>query len=256
MGPSPRHKGVHKDILDKGVPIPRQMRRLPVDPVTGFHVPWFVAWIEHANGALRPDFRVIRPAAQLDAYVGKRCWLCGQPLGEIRAFVIGPMCSINRISSEPASHGSCARYAVKVCPFLVTPARKRNTKDLPEGISDPAGRHDPGNPGAMALWYSKENATILEMSDEEGGGWLYILPEPEKVEWYAKGALITEGEAFAPFIEGARKLCMAMLMEPPPSPEAVAEFSRLLVRAIKVCFPKDGPSLVKTLDEQADLAAQ
>ena len=47
------------------------------------------------------------------------CWVCGEPLGVHKVYAIGPMCVINRTTSEPASHRDCAEFAVKACPFLL-----------------------------------------------------------------------------------------------------------------------------------------
>lgn len=238
MGPSPRRKGVR----ELGIPVPRQMKRLPFDERTGFHVPWFVAWMEQANGTMAPDFRVIREAGREDAYQHGLCWVCGKPLGDMRAWAIGPMCGINRVTSEPASHGACARYAVKVCPFMITPARKRNYKALPDDLHEPDGLHVPGNPGAYLLWYSRTCEQLIRLAD---GGFLFGLPEPEKTEWYARGAIIDEKEAFEPFTNGARRLIEIVAAE--QDPVAVIEFSGAFKRAIDTCFPRQGSNLTADL---------
>src|SRR5258708_39459955 len=95
--------------------IPQRMARLPISP-TGFPVPWFVAWVDGV-----PDFRVIGPDKIVQAVKRNLCWLCGQPKGIHHAFVIGPMCAINRTISEPSSHLECAQFAAVACPFLANP---------------------------------------------------------------------------------------------------------------------------------------
>src|ERR1700757_2055277 len=98
-------------------PLPARIQSLPVD-ARGFPVPWFVEWF-HADGtpfeypemSIRagdyPDFRVVDSRKFGIAHREKRCWVCGGPRGKYVAFVIGPMCAINRVSSELPSHRDC-----------------------------------------------------------------------------------------------------------------------------------------------------
>jgi hypothetical protein len=102
-------------------PLPARMRYLPISP-KGFPVPWFV-FIDEQTGI--PDFRVIGPGKMRQAVTGDRCWLCGGILGKHRIFCIGPMCAINRITSEPPSHRECAEFAAEACPFLSQPRARR-----------------------------------------------------------------------------------------------------------------------------------
>src|SRR5262245_63274309 len=104
---------------------PPRIARLPLDePV--YPVPYFVTWFDDHNnpcrdGHGRPDFRVVDPQKVVGCYHRERCWICGDHMGTNKAFVIGPMCAINRTTAEPASHYECAAYAVKACPFLTHP---------------------------------------------------------------------------------------------------------------------------------------
>src|SRR5262245_23013157 len=124
------------------IPIPERMRHRPVS-ATGYPVPWFVAWI---NG--EPDFRIVDPPKVGRAVRGDLCWLCGQTLGSRhKAFILGPMCSVNLVSSEPPSHRTCAEYAVAACPFLTKPRMRRNDKDQPTETREPGGLMVHRNPG-------------------------------------------------------------------------------------------------------------
>src|SRR4051812_23024705 len=102
----------------------------------GFPVPWFLAW----NGRGEPDFRYVHPERAMQAIKRQCCWICGQQLGRMKAFVIGPMCAVNRVSSEPPSHPLCADFAARVCPFLSRPLAKR--APLPDEVK--AGDATPG----------------------------------------------------------------------------------------------------------------
>jgi hypothetical protein len=113
--------------------VPERIAKLPRDD-RGYPVPWFVAWVDG-----RPDFRVIEGGRIFEALKERRCWVCGEKLGRYLAFVIGPMCAINRITSEPPSHRDCALFAARACPFLTMPRMKRNERAKPEGYQEPAG---------------------------------------------------------------------------------------------------------------------
>src|SRR5438132_506337 len=82
-----------------------RISQLPIDDA-GRPVPWFVAWVDG-----KPEFRVVGPGKREEAYAKRKCWVCGQQLGSYLVFVIGPMCALNRISSEPPSHKDCAIFA-------------------------------------------------------------------------------------------------------------------------------------------------
>jgi len=85
--------------------IPPRMRLLPIES-RGYPVPWFVEWVDG-----KPDFRVMDRRKWGLAVRFGNCWLCGDPVGVRRTFVIGPMCGITRTTSEPANHHECASFA-------------------------------------------------------------------------------------------------------------------------------------------------
>src|SRR5262245_33948180 len=115
----------------RNIPIPPKMARRPISN-KGFPVPYFVT---HRDPDGNFDFRCIEFATIVNCIKKKLCWLCGEPLGQYMAFVIGPMCAFNRISSEPPSHRDCAEYAIKACPHLSHPNAKRNAKDMPMPVT-------------------------------------------------------------------------------------------------------------------------
>jgi len=157
--------------------LPPRISRLPVDR-RGYPVPWFVAWIDGD-----PDFRVIGEGKIIDAIRFQKCWVCGQKLGAYKAFVIGPMCSINRISSEPPSHKDCAIYASTHCPFLTEPREKRNEKGLGElEAQEPAGVMLKHNPGVALVWITKKHRNLRFKK-----GILFDVGNPVEVLWYCKG---------------------------------------------------------------------
>src|SRR5262249_6685969 len=134
-----------------GIPIPKRMKKLPISK-TGFPTPWFVARVPQTG---EHDLRVADQAKKYMAIKRGLCWLCGEPLGQFKVFVIGPMCSINRVSSEPPCHLDCAEYAARACPFLSKPRMRRNEQNMPEGHQEAPGVMLKRNPGVVALWVTK-----------------------------------------------------------------------------------------------------
>jgi hypothetical protein len=174
---------------------PRWVRRLPVDR-RGYPVPWFVAWIDGA-----PDFRVIRPRGIETAVKANLCWICGRTMGRLKSFVIGPMCVINRISSEPPSHPECATFAATACPFLTHPLARRGEGPMPEGASGPAGIMNPRNPGVAVVW-----STLRFALAPDRGGVLFNVGRPHRLAWYAHGREATRAECEASMLSGLPSL--------------------------------------------------
>lgn len=170
---------------------PARIQALPTDH-RGFPVPWFVAWIDG-----QPDFRVIEDGKITAALRQERCWLCGQKLGAYKAFVIGPMCAINRVSSEPPCHLDCAEFAAQACPFLTQPKMRRNTKGLPEFAQSAPGIPLDRNPGVALIWSTKSfRPTRVDH------GLLFDVGEPERVLWYAEGRAATRDEVLDSITSG------------------------------------------------------
>lgn len=166
--------------------MPKRIARLPISS-RGYPVPWFVA---HVNGDW--DFRVIAPGKIEAAISQKRCWICGDILGRYLCFVVGPMCTVNRVSAEPPSHAECGLYAAMACPFLTNPRMRRNEKDMQPDKVDPAGVMILRNPGVTALWITKTYK--LFSPGNKGGGVLFNMGEPTNVAWFAEGRMATRAE--------------------------------------------------------------
>lgn len=163
---------------------PLRMRSLPI--YRGYPVPWFVAWLNESE----PEFRAMDPQKFKRAVRDRLCWVCGGHLGRWVTFVIGPMCGINRTSSEPPSHLDCARYSARNCPFLSKPQMNRRENDLPEDVHDPGGFAIKRNPGATLLWTTQK----YTLFGDGKGGVLIDIGEPESMEWYFHGRVATRAE--------------------------------------------------------------
>jgi hypothetical protein len=163
-------------------------------------VPFFVAWFKEGTvqreGFGEPDFRVVDPQKMTSCVRLNLCWICGQPLGRHHAFVLGPMCVVTRVTSEPGSHHDCALYALQVCPFLVHPTRRRNERPFQTEIVAAAGEHSTANPGIMALWMT--NGQALPFQAQRGApGVLFHVSQPTVVTWWREGRLATRGDVSA-----------------------------------------------------------
>jgi hypothetical protein len=161
----------------------------------GFPVPWFVSWFKHGDPVLpttrdaQPDFRIVQSGLVGTAIRHGWCWVCGQPLGRHIAFVIGPMCAVNRTSAEPPCHLDCAEFSARTCPFLSKPRMRRNEKDLPAS-KEPPGVMIRRNPGVALVWVT-QGFKVWHPSD---GGTLIEVGEPERVKFYAQGREATRAE--------------------------------------------------------------
>lgn len=199
---------------------PRRMARLPRNKA-GYVVPWFVAFVDGV-----PDFRVIAPGKLADAIRFRTCWLCGDPLGANAAFVIGPMCAINRVSAEPPSHRDCADYAARACPFLTTPKMVRRDGRLPDDAREPDGIMIRRNPGVALVWVSR-NWRLRP------GLQLWTVGDPIETRWYAEGRPATRDEVLASIDSGLPILRAEAEKDPTPA-SALAELDRQHARALEL----------------------
>ncbi len=172
--------------------MPEPVARLPRDPL-GRPIPWFV----HRDADGVADFRVLRADAR-DAVRFGWCWVCGRPRGRHAAFVIGPMCAVNRVSAEPPSHQACAMYSARACPFLTTPNMVRRESNLPDGVQDPAGIMIRRNPGIALVWSSRTWRSFAAPD----GGTLWDVGDPSAVRWLARGGPATRAEVLASIDSG------------------------------------------------------
>lgn len=171
------------NALREGMPaLPDRMRRLAID-ARGYPVPWFVQWFDG-----KPDFRVIDTPKLGTAHNQKLCWICGTPRGVHLAFAIGPMCVVNRTTSEPPAHYECAHFAVRACPFMILPKAQRREANLPEERYQAEGHITP-NPGASAIYVTRTYKPFRHGRDV-----LFELGEPQRVEWYCEGREATRAE--------------------------------------------------------------
>jgi hypothetical protein len=181
--------------------LPSRLAKLPLDH-RGYPVPWFVAWKEDGT----PEFRAMDVKKFTRAIRERRCWVCGEPLGKYLAFVIGPMCAVNRTSAEPPCHYDCATWSAMHCPFLSRPKMVRREDDF--SAQSPKGEASiMRNPGVAGVWTTLRY-TPFQAGSASAIGWLVEMGAPTKVEWYAEGRPATYAEVVAS-IDGGYPLLLA-----------------------------------------------
>lgn len=198
--------------------MPRSVERLPRDE-RGYPIPWFVSWQDGEH-----DFRVMDTDKLIRIAKGhdRSCWVCGQRLPRLSAYVIGPMCAVNRISSEPTSHVECATYAALTCPFLANPKRTRKPDEhTPFGqpTKEMAGVGILRNPGVSLVWVisGRPKPFNVPKTARGGSGILFNIGTPVEAKWYAHGRDATRAE-----VEAALDSGLPTLMDAAPSPPAKA----------------------------------
>lgn len=166
-------------------PLTARIAALPVDE-RGYPIPFFVAVIEG-----KPDFRVASTIAYAECINNNLCWVCGQKLGRHKAFLVGPMCGINRTSSEPPSHLDCAEWSVKGCPFLSKPNMVRNEHDLPVEKKPFGGVSIDRNPGVMLIWVTN---SFKVYRPKQTHGTLINIGDPTALSFWREGRKATRAE--------------------------------------------------------------
>lgn len=178
----------HQALRPELEALPSRMQGLPVDE-RGYVVPWFVDWIDG-----KPEFRAMDVGKWIAAVRFKWCWVCGGRLGRHMTFVAGPMCGVNRTSSEPPCHLECAEWSARNCPFLNNPEQIRREGDGVTGDEKSiGGMAIRRNPGVSMLWTCKDYSVF----DDGKGGRLIQMGEPEHVKWYACGKPATREQVQA-----------------------------------------------------------
>lgn len=174
-------------------PRPERVASLPISN-RGYPVPFFAYIMPDGQ----PEFRVVDNDKAIQAVRDRLCWVCGKPLGAYKAFVIGPMCTVNKVSADGPCHLECAHYSVIACPFLVKPQMERREKGLPEH-QEKEGMIK-ANPGVMAVW------TTRHFSIAPVKGLIFYLGQPEHVTWWKEGRPANREEVMKAFNNGLPRL--------------------------------------------------
>lgn len=209
-------------------PLPDRLKKLPVDR-RGYPVPWFVQWIDG-----EPEFRAMDSRKWIQAVKERRCWVCGQLLGKYVSFVSGPMCGINRTSSEPPSHRECAEWSARNCPFLNMRMPKRREGGLPdENKGTVGGLPILHNPGVALVWTTKAYRPF-----QVPNGVLIEMGEPESIGFFAQGRVATRQEIDDAVEKGFPKLQELADAEGPEAIEALGRMRQRFFALVEKFSPK------------------
>ncbi|WP_213761770.1 hypothetical protein [Caballeronia sp. dw_19] len=89
-----------------GLPtVPPRMRNLPVNH-EGYPVPFVCAWTDG-----EPNFSVVDPRKLAACHDQRWCSLCGELIGQYKAFLLDPVMAVMRTATEPPAHIDCARFS-------------------------------------------------------------------------------------------------------------------------------------------------
>jgi hypothetical protein len=149
--------------------------------------------------------------------------------------VIGPKCAVNRVSAEPPSCLSCARFSVTACPFLSKPLAKRAAiDDLPH--QSPAGLMIDRNPGVALIW----ETSTYRAERQPNGGLLFFIGSPTRVSWWREGRPANREEV----IESVRTGLPALKrVAEADGHGAVEHLNALTLRAVRLFPGEDQPNV-------------
>lgn len=189
----------HKHQIRPGLPpMPERIAQLPVDPERLYPVPFFVAWVEG-----KPEFRAMDGAKWVKCVKEKLCWVCGQSMGAHKAFTIGPMCTINRVTAEPPAHLECAEWSVKACPFLSRPNMVRREDEFTDSLKgNIAGISSDANPGTTCIWTTK----TFEIFRDPKRRPLIAVGDPTSMSWWKEGRPATTEEVREALMTGYERI--------------------------------------------------
>jgi hypothetical protein len=160
------------------VPIPRRLPSRPRDP-RGFAISWFSLILPDGSARIS----VNDSAKRSRALAHRLCWTCGQPLGRFVSFVLGPVQTLSRITTELPSHRECILLCAARLPISgqsATRAFGRAVLELLCGYRSPL----PDNPGLHALWVTRTYQPEPTPRDAR----IIRIGEPESVTWRRGGS--------------------------------------------------------------------
>jgi len=219
--------------------MPESVKKLKVD-ARGYPIPFFVDYLPDGT----PEFRAADPKKLIACVKKSLCWVCGEPLNRSRlgfkatiAFTIGPMCAVNRISSEPPQHPECAEWSARNCPFLARPHMRRREDELInakqfEDEDVQRGHAILRNPGVALVWYCAGFA----IQPTKGGPLFQVGPLTRKPTWWAEGRQATREEVLRSIDSGFPHLFAACQHEATEQLRTAAErqLNLQLVEALKL----------------------
>jgi hypothetical protein len=110
---------------------------------------------------------VIDPVRRQECAKRKLCGVCGVKLGNKKWFVGGMLTMTNRLFSTLPMHEKCARYSLRVCPFLSNPSMKYRNESVAGPVAGPADpKVDPTRPDTFYLLRTNGYTTAIVQGAE------------------------------------------------------------------------------------------
>ena len=176
----------HNKLRGDLPPMPPRVAKLPVGK-NGYPIPYFVEEL----GGSREDFRLASGSKLVRCAKLNLCWVCGEPMGRYKVFVVGPMCVVNRVSADAPAHLECAEWSVRACPFLLRPGMvRREDEATRKGEENVAGVMIKRNPGVMAVYV----VTGFKVVPDHQSKLLFKLPDPVAVSFWREGRPASRAE--------------------------------------------------------------
>lgn len=177
--------------------MPPQIAALERDE-RGYPIPFFVARPEGRP----PDLRFSDVTKPLACHRTGVCWVCGRPRDGLtgQAFVLGPMATINRVTTEGPCHEECAAYSALVCPAL-NGEMVRRTRKATDGVilAPPGGAEE--LPQVVCVYVCRSYHV------ETYAGHLYFrLGKCLRTTWFAAGLRLPGGPGREVMEQAARMI--------------------------------------------------
>lgn len=102
----------------------------------GIPVPFFVA---KPRPGQPYDLRFSDARKALICARKRVCWVCGQPLEHVIAFVGGPISGASLLYGDGPMHRECAEFSLMHCPFMATPQMQYSERHVPSDAVLPPG---------------------------------------------------------------------------------------------------------------------
>ncbi|MBN3851963.1 hypothetical protein G3N59_01095 [Paraburkholderia sp. Ac-20340] len=185
--------------LRQGLPeLPQRMRALPLDS-RGYPVPVFA---QRDSGV--PDYRRCDSEKLAACVYYKRCCVCGEPVGQYKAFMIDALSAVTRTSLLPPAHIECAKFVAKACPVIEQRV------------------------GVSLVWVTRAYEALQHES-----GLIFRMAEAEQTCWYINGRRANRDEVRSSFEDSLPALYDAAHAK---SEAAVFELDTMVARATRY-FP-------------------
>ncbi len=142
----------------------------------------------------RPDFRAHDAHRHSAAMRRGLCGVCGERLPYWIFFLLGPNALRERLSYMPAMHEECARYSLRICPFLALEDHTHSMRPPGAGNVKLVSDADmPPKPPRCALVRTRRYEIEYPSSPSTGAEYAAFAP-PKAVEWfhYVDGRLVPE----------------------------------------------------------------